>query len=69
MMRATGKVEFLNDLALKSRVLTERPFLKALGIKGPEDPLLVIFRVFSGEAYFWTMANNMKEAEIEKVKF
>jgi pyridoxamine 5'-phosphate oxidase len=69
MMRATGKVEFLNDLALKSKVLTERPFLKALGIKAPEDPLLVIFRVYSGEAYFWTMANNMKEAEIEKIKF
>jgi uncharacterized pyridoxamine 5'-phosphate oxidase family protein len=69
MMRATGKVEFLNDLVLKSKVLTERPFLKALGIKGPEDPLLVIFRVYSGEAYFWTMANNMKEAEIEKIKF
>jgi len=69
MMRVTGKVEFLNDLALKSKVLTERPFLKALGIQGPEDPLLVIFRVYSGEAYFWTMANNMKEAEIEKTKF
>jgi hypothetical protein len=26
-------------------------------------------RVHSGEAYFWTMANNMKEAEIERIKF
>ena len=69
IMRVTGKVEFVNDLALKSKVLTDRPFLKALGIKGPEDPLLVIFRVYSGEAYFWTMAHNMKEAQIERIKF
>ncbi len=69
MMRVTGKVEFVNDLALRTKVLTDRPFLKALGIKGPEDPLLVIFHVYSGEAYFWTMANNMKETEIERIKF
>ena len=69
MLRVTGKVEFVDDLALKNKVLADRPFLKAVGIKGPEDPLLVIFRVYSGEAYFWTMANNMKEAEIKKTKF
>jgi uncharacterized pyridoxamine 5'-phosphate oxidase family protein len=69
MMRVTGKVEFVDDLALKNKVLSDRPFLKAVGIKGPEDPLLVVFRVYSGEAYFWTLANNMKEAEIERVKF
>ncbi len=69
MMRVSGQVEFINDLALKNKVLTDRPFLKALGIKGPEDPLLAIFRVHSGEAYFWTMANNMKESEIERIKF
>ena len=69
VMRVTGKVDFVDDLGLKSKVLAERPFLKALGIQGPENPLLVIFRVYSGEAYFWTMANNMKEAEIERIKF
>jgi uncharacterized pyridoxamine 5'-phosphate oxidase family protein len=69
MMRVTGKVEFVDDLALKNKVLADRAFLKAVGIKGPEDPLLVIFRVYSGEAYFWTIADNMKEAEIERVKF
>jgi pyridoxamine 5'-phosphate oxidase len=69
MMRVTGKVQFVNDLALRTKVLADRPFLKALGIKGPEDPLLVIFHVYSGEAYFWTMANNMKETEIERIKF
>jgi len=69
IMRASGTVEFINDPGLRSKVLSDRPFLKSLGIQGPEDPLLVIFRVCSGEAYFWTMANNMKEAEIERIKF
>ncbi len=69
MMRVTGEVEFVNDLGLKRKVLIDRPFLKAMGYKGPEDPLLVIFRVYTGEAYIWTMANSMKEAEIERVKF
>jgi pyridoxamine 5'-phosphate oxidase len=69
MMRVTGKAEFVDDAVLKSKALADRPFLKAMGIKGPEDPLLAIFRVYSGEAYFWTMANNMKEAEIKRIKF
>lgn len=69
MMRVSGRVKFIDDLSLKRRVLEERPFLKSIGIKGPEDPLLVIFHVYTGEAYFWTIANNMKEKEIERVKF
>ena len=69
IMRVSGKVEFVDDPALKSKVLSDRPFLKSLGMKGPDDPLLVVFRVHSGEAYFWTMADNMKEGEIERITF
>ena len=69
VMRVTGKVEFLDDPALKSKVFTDRPYLKNVGIKGPEDPLLAIFRVSSGEAYFWTFADSMKEAQLERIKF
>lgn len=69
VMRVTGKVEFIDDLSLKSKVLADRPFLKALGINEPTAPMLVLFRVSAGEAYFWTMADNMKEAKIERIKF
>lgn len=69
MMRAAGEVEFLNDIALKARLIEERPFLKAIAAGGAEDPLLVIFRVYTGEAHFWTMENNMRESEIERIKF
>ena len=54
--------------ALRLRLLEERPFLKAL-VKGPDDPLLTIFRIPHGEAYFWTMADNMREAEVPRIKF
>jgi len=69
MMRVTGKVEFLDDPALKSKIYNERPYLKNVGIKGPDDPLFIIFRVGSGEAWFWTMSDSMKEAQIERIKF
>jgi len=68
-MRITGEIEFLDDMALKKKVLEERSFLKAYGIEKPEDPLLVVFRIHKGEAFFWTMANNMKESEIERISF
>jgi pyridoxamine 5'-phosphate oxidase len=68
VMRASGKVEFLEDPALKGRIFNERPYLKKI-VKGPEDPLFVIFRVTNGEAWFWTMADTMKEAQIPRIKF
>lgn len=68
MMRVAGKVEFLDDPKLKARLMEERPFLKALVI-GPDDPALVVFRIAHGEAWFWSMADNMRESEIPRIKF
>ena len=69
MMRVAGKVKFVDDLKLKARLLEERPFLKGIGIDKPDDPRLAVFKIYTGEAYFWTMADNMREAQAEKVKF
>ena len=69
VMRVAGQVKFLDDLSLKKKVLEERPFLKSYGFDKPEDPRLVVFSVHKGEAYFWTMADNMKESEIKRLKF
>ena len=69
VMRVTGEMEFVDDLELKTRLFTERPFYRAIGIKSGDDPLFVLYRVAKGEAFFWTMANNMHESEIEKLKF
>jgi pyridoxamine 5'-phosphate oxidase len=68
VMRVTGKIEILNDPAIRKKFYTERPILKGL-IKGPDDPELFVFRLHTGEAFFWTMADNTKEAGLERIKF
>ena len=35
MMRVAGEVEFIDDIALKTRLLEERPFLKVIATGGP----------------------------------
>jgi len=69
MMRVAGEVEFIDDIALKTKVLEDRPFLKAMGIEKPEDPMLVVFLIYKGEAHFWTMEYSMRESEIERIIF
>lgn len=70
IMRVSGEVKFIDDIAYRTRVFEERKSLMdGIGVKGPEDPLLVIFCIAKGEAYFWTFADNMKESEIERIKF
>ena len=69
MMRVSGKVEPVTDMAIRTRCLEEKPFLKKMGVEKPEDPLLAIFRLYTGEAYFWSMEYSMRESEIERVKF
>ena len=57
MMRVAGKVEFLDDVDLRRKLIEERQFLKAWGFT-PENADLAIFRIAKGEAYFWTMETN-----------
>lgn len=68
-MRVSGKVKFIDDVALRTRCIKERPNVKNYGITDPNDPLLAVLHLYTGEAYFWTMADNMKEADIPRVKF
>lgn len=69
VLRVTGKVEFIDDAALKKKVLEDRPFLKDMGIESPDDPRLAIFKIHTGEAFFWTMEYSMRESEIERIQF
>ena len=67
MMRICGKVEFIENQELKEKLFNERPFLKKIGEGDPN--LLQIFRIYTGEVYFWTMADNLIESEIPRLKF
>jgi len=62
-LRIAGKTEFINDRALKEKVLKDRPFLKSFGLS-VDSPELVIFRIAHGKAHFWTAENNLKPKEI-----
>lgn len=69
VMRVSGKVKFIDDLAMRAKCIEERAFVKNFGITTPDNPLLSVFHVYTGEAYFWTMADSMKEADIPRIKF
>jgi pyridoxamine 5'-phosphate oxidase len=69
VLRVAGEVQFLDDAALKKKVLEDRPFLKDMGLKSPDDPRLAIFKIHNGKAFFWTMEYSMREAEIERIRF
>lgn len=69
MMRVTGKVEFLEDKALEERLFKDRPWVADLMKAAPKDAKLAMFRVAHGEAWFWTMENNIREAQAPRVKF
>ena len=69
LMRVAGKAKMIEDMELRKKCYEERPVLKETGVKGPEDPLLAAFHVYTGEAFFWTRADTMKEAEIPRAKF
>jgi uncharacterized pyridoxamine 5'-phosphate oxidase family protein len=62
-MRLSGKVEFLNNPDLKKQLLQDWPFLKEA------EPVLELFRIPSGETFFWTMGDILKEKEIERARF
>ena len=68
-MRVSGQVRFIDDLEIKAKCIKDRPFVKNFGITEPDNPLLAVFQIYTGEAYFWTMADSMKEAQIPRVRF
>ena len=69
VMRVSGKMKIVEDMEVKKKCIAERPFLKNMGITEPDDPLLAVFHLYTGEAFFWTMADSMKEASIPRAKF
>lgn len=68
MMRVAGSVELVSDTALKDELLTEWPFLREMGITGPNDPMLSLFRIPSGEIKYWTSTPEKRE-NVETVRF
>ncbi len=69
VMRVYGKVKIITDAKIRAKCIAERPNLKSIGVTEPSNPLLAVFQLYTGEAYFWTFADSMKEADIPRIKF
>lgn len=69
VLRVAGTVKFITDEAMRAKCIEERPFVKSFGITEPSNPLLAVFHLYTGEAYFWTFADSMKEADLPRIKF
>jgi pyridoxamine 5'-phosphate oxidase len=69
MMRVTGKAEFLQDRALEERVYRDRPWLKDVMKNAPAGTKIAMFRIAHGEAWFWTMAENLRERDAPRIRF
>jgi hypothetical protein len=58
-----------NPVSFIATMDRKMPRVRAFLMKSPSDPVLAIFRIPKGEAWFWSMAENMREAEIPRIKF
>lgn len=65
MLRIAGEIEVVDDREKKQTLVNERDYLKGYSA---DDPVLILLRLASGQARFWTLANNMKERELEVVE-
>ena len=62
-MHVTGTAEFIDDAKMRDRLFTDRPFLQPLA------DVVKISHVKDGEAWFWKWENDMRESEIERIRF
>ena len=67
-MRVAGEAEFLEDEKSLERAYENRSFLDPI-LGFPVKSWLRPCRVASGEAHFWTLPDNLKESEVEKIEF
>jgi len=67
-MRVTGKVEFVDDPELQKKAAEEGPFLEQLTGR-PLGHLWKIFRIHSGEAFFFTLRDTLTEQGLERIRF
>jgi pyridoxamine 5'-phosphate oxidase len=67
-LRVTGEVEFLKDEETLEKAYQNRSFVDDM-VGYSVKPLVRPFRIATGEAHFWTAADNLKESEIERLKF
>ena len=67
-MRVTGEIEFLEDEETLEKAYEARSFLDDIAGYSIK-PIVRPLRISTGEAHFWTLADFLKEPELERIKF
>ena len=67
-MRLTGEVELLKDEETLAKAYEARAWVDDIVGRSTET-LVQPFRIATGEAHFWTMADVLREPELERITF
>ena len=67
-MRVTGEIQFLEDEETLAKAYESRSFLDAIAGFSVR-PFVRAFRIATGEAHFWTLADILKEPEVARIRF
>lgn len=59
ILRIAGPIEFVEDMAIRSRLYETFPWLKEIGTGRPDSPTIVVFRIPQGQFNYWTWENNV----------
>ena len=59
ILRIKGRVEFVGDMKIRSKLYETFTWLKQIGAGTPDSPTIVVFKIASGRFNFWTWENNI----------
>ncbi|UFS61672.1 pyridoxamine 5'-phosphate oxidase family protein [Sulfurimonas sp. HSL-3221] len=66
MLRIRAHMKAVDDRAIKQQLIETREYLAHFSA---DDPSFMLLSPINGEAWFWTLADNLREAAIERVPF
>ena len=66
MLRIKTTINILDDKKMKQHFIDTKDYLKHFTA---EDPSFILFTLSNSEARFWTLADNLKEEKLEKIRF
>jgi len=66
MLRITTTIDILDNKNIKQHLIDTREYLKHFNV---DDPSFILFTLSNSVAKFWKLEDNLKENDLEKIKF
>lgn len=66
MLRINTTLKILDDKKMKQHLIDTREYLKGFSV---DDEEFMLFTLSNSKATFWTLADNLKEDELEMIEF